>query len=105
MTAGLRQIRQGLGTGTVYVEPGGEAFPWAGGGSGGTFANNWVLAGYGSFQDSMAMRGQSGDVLTGNITLASTANIAPNGNLQVNGNINGPGGLYVTGASAAAACT
>jgi fibronectin-binding autotransporter adhesin len=86
-----------FGVGPVYVFPGGEAFPWNSGNSG-TFANNFFVAGYGSTQDSMAIRGQNNVTLSGAITLMSTAVIAPSGTLTLSGNITGPGGLYVVGA-------
>ena len=89
-----------FGTGPVYVFPGGEAFPWNSGNSG-TFTNNFFLAGYGSPQDSMALRGQNGVTLSGAVTLMGTAVIAPAGSnpaFTLSGSVTGPGGMYLVGA-------
>ena len=85
-----------FGSGPVYVYPGGSAFPWNSGNSG-TFANNFFIAGYGSSQDSLAIRGQNGVTLSGTINLMGTAVVGPNGNLTTSGTISGSGGLYVVG--------
>jgi autotransporter-associated beta strand protein len=80
-----------LGTGTLYIVPGGEAIFNAGG----TFANNMVVSGNGSGEGFGALRGGNGSaVLTGTITLAGDTSFSgQNAGMNVNGQITGNGNL------------
>ncbi len=89
-----------FGTGTVYVQPGGEAFL----NFGGTISNNFVVDGYGNinnspplnWNDPMALRIQT-NTLSGNITLSGTSVIGTGNSSTLTGNITGPGGLIIIG--------
>ena len=82
----------GLGTGTLYIAPGGEAIFNAGG----TFSNNIVVSGNGAGEGFGALRGGNGSaILTGTITLAGDTSFSGvNANMNVNGQISGTGSLY-----------
>ncbi len=88
-----------FGTGTVYVEPGGEAFL----NSNGTVSNNFNIDGYGDINNSasgwgdpIALRIQT-NTLSGNITLSGTSVIGTGNSSTIDNPITGPGGLIVVG--------